>query len=313
MLEGHNFIDDHARAEQIAHGRTILPGNPDKPGDGRKDPSKNTFQVRWEPRNPAVDSTHDPIDQIKQGDERDEHGADIEREMQAVHRASRNGAEKIRFLFHFWHFHAARGERLLGFRHKHFRHQQSARRGHDHRGQKMLRFDAEGDVRGHDAARDVRHAAGHDHHQFGLRKFIEKGADGQRSFGLPHEDAGGDVQGFRAARAHHARHDPRGAANDELHYADMIEQRKKSSDENNRRQNLKSEYEVLRRILNAQFAKNKLRTVERVAQKQIDVVASDLKYFPAQIKTQNEKSERDLQAKSPENRLKTDGFSIRGE
>ena len=87
-----------------------------------------------------MNSAHDAVDEIEQGDEGDEHGADIEREMKAVHGAARNGAEKIGFFFHFGHFDAAGRERLLGFRHEHFGHEQGARRGHDDGGEQDARL-----------------------------------------------------------------------------------------------------------------------------------------------------------------------------
>jgi len=39
----------------------------------------------------------------------------------------------------------------------------------------------------------MRHAAGHDRHQFGLRQIWKERADGQRRFGLPHKNAGRDI------------------------------------------------------------------------------------------------------------------------
>src|SRR5438034_11282658 len=46
------------------------------------------------------------------------------------------------------------------------------------------------------------------HHEFGLGELGKKGANGEWGFGLAHEDAGGNVKGFRAAGTHHASHDP---------------------------------------------------------------------------------------------------------
>ena len=53
----------------------------------------------------------------------DQHGADIERQMQAIDRAAGDGAEKIFFFlpgFFFGHHDAAGGYRLFGFGHEHF-------------------------------------------------------------------------------------------------------------------------------------------------------------------------------------------------
>ena len=86
-----------------------------------------------------------------------------------------------------------------------------------------MRVDAEEDVGGHDAAGDVRHAGGHDGHELGAGGAGEEGADGERGFGLAHEDAGGDVGGLRAGGAHGALHDPGDDLDDLLHEADVIQ------------------------------------------------------------------------------------------
>src|SRR5579859_530060 len=185
----------------------------------------------------------------------------------------------------------------------------------------MLGFDPEGDVRGHDAAGDVGHAAGHHDHQFGFRKLIQKRPDGEGSFRLAHEDAGGHVEGLRAAGAHDARHDPGGSANDELHDADVIEQREKSGDENNRGENLESKNEVFRRSGEtgrsrggqAELAKDKLRAVKGVAEEQIDVVSGLFKKIAARGEAQNKNGERKLQAETPKHSFEFDGLAIGGE
>jgi len=53
-------------------------------------------------------------------------------------------------------------------------------------------------------------------------------ADGQRRFGLPHENAGRHVQRFRPAGPHHLLHHDRHAAHDPLHDAQVIKDRQKN-------------------------------------------------------------------------------------
>ena len=65
-----------------------------------------------------------------------------------------------------WHF---------GLGHQHLGHQDGSRRGHDDRREQVPRFDALRDVHGHDAARHVRHAAGHDGHQLAARGLRRNG------------------------------------------------------------------------------------------------------------------------------------------
>ena len=89
---------------------------------------------------PVVNAAEHAIHEIDQREKRNQHRADVERQMQAVDRAARNRAEEISSLCLDRRplCTRARGERLLGFRHEHLRHQQRARRGHDHGGQQML-------------------------------------------------------------------------------------------------------------------------------------------------------------------------------
>src|SRR2546426_5911370 len=80
----------------------------------------------------------------------------------------------------------------------------------------------------------MRHSTGHDDHEFRLGELGKKRPDSERSFRLSHENTGGDIEGFRAAGAHHASHDPRGSPDDELHYAEVIEHRKKGGNKDDR-------------------------------------------------------------------------------
>src|SRR5580693_578576 len=238
--------------------------------------------------------------------------------MKAVDRAARNGAKKIGFFFHFGHFDASCGERLLGFRHQHFGHEQRAWGSHDHSGEKMLGFYAEGDVGGHDAAGNVGHAAGHHYHEFGFCELIQKGTDGEGGLGLAHEDAGGDVERFRAAGAHDAGHEPGGDANDQLHDAEVIKERKKSGDENNCGQHLKGKKKVFRGSSEtgsgsrgqAELAEDKLRAVKGVAKEQINVIARLFKKVTSNGETQHKHGEGELQSETPEHGFELDGPAI---
>ena len=78
-----------------------------------------------------MNAAHDGVEQRKQGDEGDEHGTDVEREVQTIDRPSCDGPENVGLLFHRRHFHAAGGERLLGLRHEHLGHEQRSGCRHD--------------------------------------------------------------------------------------------------------------------------------------------------------------------------------------
>src|SRR5580658_288644 len=62
----------------------------------------------------------------------------------------------------------------------------------------------------------------------------------------------------------------------------------------------------------AQLAKDELRTVESVAQKQIDVVPRPFKKKTANAEAQHKNRERELQTEAPKNGFEFDGFAISG-
>ncbi len=151
-----------------------------------------------------------PLIERNQREKRNQHGGNVERKMQAVGGPSRHRAQQIFFLLGF----------LLVVTHD----TRPAVFGCSVSGTSILAIssvpgavmmtalsrcfglDSKSYVSRHDSAGDVRHAAGHDGHQFRAGQVGQKGTDGQRRFGLSHENAGRDVQRFGAARAHDARH-----------------------------------------------------------------------------------------------------------
>src|ERR1700723_2218012 len=62
----------------------------------------------------------------------------------------------------------------------------------------------------------------------------------------------------------------------------------------------------------AEFAKDKLRAIKRIAEQQIDVVAGFFKKVAADGEAQNKNGKRELQAKAPENGFELDGLAIGG-
>src|SRR2546430_2121429 len=85
----------------------------------------------------------------------------------------------------------------------------------------------------------------------------QKAANGQRSLSLSHENAGRDIERLRATCAHETRHDSRDLLDDELHHPIVVQHGKKRCDENDRRQNLKSEVEAKVGALFAEVPENK--------------------------------------------------------
>ena len=69
----------------------------------------------------------------------------------------------------------------------------------------------------------------------------EERPDGERRFGLAHEDAGRHVERFGAARAHHLLHHDGHAAHHPLHDAQVVENGEKRGDEDDDGQHLEGE------------------------------------------------------------------------
>ncbi len=95
------FVEHHARPEQVADDGAIVPRNADQPGDGREQHAERSLDARWKPADVAMNAAHDAIEQVDQRDKCDQHGTDIERHVQAVAGAAGDGAEKIFVLFFF--------------------------------------------------------------------------------------------------------------------------------------------------------------------------------------------------------------------
>ena len=293
LRKGDEFVEDHAGTEQIADGRGVVPGDADEPGDRSKSPTENLLQAVGKPADVEVHPAHHGVQESEESKKHDEHGADVKGEVQAVHSAASDGAENVGFFLRGRHLDAASGERVLGFGDQHLGHEQSAGGGHDHGGQQMLGVRAtDTDVGGHHATGNVRHAAGHDGHQFGFGELRKKWADGEGRFGLAHENAGGDVERFRAAGAHDDGHQPGGAANDELHHAQVVKHGKKGSDKNDGGEHLEGEDQAQVGIGFAEFAEDERGADIGKVEQVLRAVAGFLKQPLAGFDTEYEKAER---------------------
>ena len=161
----------------------------------------------------------------------------------------------------------------------------------------------------------MRHPAGHDHHEFGLGELGKKGANGEWGFGLAHEDAGGNVKGFRAAGTHHASHDPSRCPDDELHHTEVIQNREERGNKNDRGQHLegKRKAKTGEFLGQAEVAENKRGPRVGKAQQLVRAGAKESKHRTAHAGTQNEETKRQLKAEAPGDGLELNCASICGE
>ena len=94
---GDDFIERHARAEQVADGAAVVPGNADEPGNGREEEAENLAERAGNPVHVAEPVR--PAEQaVEQGDERqkaDEHDGHVEGQLAAVDGAAGDGADEV--------------------------------------------------------------------------------------------------------------------------------------------------------------------------------------------------------------------------
>ena len=317
--EGDELVDHGAGAEEVADGAGFVPGDADEPGDGCSYDAEDGVERVGE-GDVAVrpgevgDAEHDGVGEADESDEADEHDGDVEGELAAVDGAAGDGGDEVFVLVLFVgrHVDGAGGGGDFGLGHQHFGDEDGAGRGHDDGGEQVLGVDAEADVGGHDAAGDVGHAGGHDDHEFAACCARQKGADGERGFGLAHEDAGGDVRGFGSAGAHGALHDPGDGLDDLLHETDVVHDGEERGDEDDGGEN--GEGEGGERVAgSAHAAEDEGGAVGGVAEEAGDDGGDAAEDALAEAPLDDEEGEDDLQAEAPGDGSPLDGAAIGGE
>ena len=190
----------------------------DEPGDGGEEVAGEDLEGEA-----GDDGADDPVGQGEQAGEGDEHGNDVEPEVEAVACAGGGGFEDVVFLAFDFEGHVEGGFGGFGFGAHEFADDKGGGGGHDFSGEDVFAVEI---VVAHDADVDDDHAgghggeaAGHDGVEFGAGHFGEVGADGEGSFGLSHEDVGGHAEGFSAGDAHGDGHDAGEEPDEGLHDA----------------------------------------------------------------------------------------------
>src|SRR5260370_28994617 len=168
-------------------------------------------------------------------------------------------------------------------------------------------------VRSHHTARDVGHADSHDADQVGLSKLREKRPDSKRSFSLPHEDAGGDVEGLRTARAHDTGHNPGSDADDELHHPEVIEDREERGNEYDGWQDLEGKDEAQGRISLTKLTENESRANVGKTQEFRCVLAGLLEEPASGVRAQHKEAKDQLKSETPGDGLELDRAAVGGE
>ncbi len=91
------FVEHDAFAEDLPDGEAIVRRHAHEPGKRRVDPAENNLQRDWSVWTPIPPSAKADqiIRQRHDGDERDEHGDDVDRKHHAVARAAAEGVNGI--------------------------------------------------------------------------------------------------------------------------------------------------------------------------------------------------------------------------
>ena len=131
LLEGDEFVQHQPRAEQVADGLAIVVTHAQQPGNWRKHIAEDLLQRDVEIAENAVAHGY-------QSEERDQHGRDVQCQLQSIASAARRGIDDV----HAWFLHrnldAPRCSGLVHFRDENLRKHDGGRRGHDHGRQQML-------------------------------------------------------------------------------------------------------------------------------------------------------------------------------
>ena len=79
LLEGDQLVEHRARAQQPAHGAAVFPGHAHHVGDRRQDPAEDRLER-------GAELPQAEVDQRDQPQERDQHGRDVQGQVQPVAR-----------------------------------------------------------------------------------------------------------------------------------------------------------------------------------------------------------------------------------
>ena len=156
------------------------------------------------------------------------------------------------------------------------------------------------------------HAGGHDDHELAACGSGEEGANGERGFGLAHEDAGSDVGALGTAGSHGALHDPGDDLDDLLHEADVVEHGEEGGDEDDGGKD--GEGEDGERIAgSSEGAEDQRGAVDGVGKQAGDDGGDFVKDSLSGVPLDDEEGEEDLQAEAPDDGAELDGAAIGGE
>ncbi len=141
--ERDEFVQHQPRAQQVADGGAVVPRHAQQPGDGREDDAEDLLQRRRQPAQHGSVCTQPriPLHHRDQRQERDQHAADVQRQLQAVARALRRRVDHVDRGLLELDVHACPRWPACPFRHEDLGQHDGGRRGHDHGGQQMLDLD----------------------------------------------------------------------------------------------------------------------------------------------------------------------------
>src|SRR5437868_924091 len=93
--ESDEFVRHQPFAEKPADGSAIVPGNSQQPCYGSEDESEELLHRAGDPACEAVRPSKESVGERDQREERNQHCADVEAELQAIARALRRGIDDV--------------------------------------------------------------------------------------------------------------------------------------------------------------------------------------------------------------------------
>ena len=321
------FVQHDAFAENLADAHAILRGNAHQESERRIDPAEEHLEGHGifyaEMRLRKADHV---IRQRDDGDERDEHGDDVQRELKPVPGPATDRINGIGSRARHGGGRGGGGFADLGFGQHDFGDEQCGGTVQDGRGEQMsggvliTRRHAHGRIDRRHTARDVSHAADHDGHKLTARHARDVRPDHQRRLGLAHENVRSGGECFTPARAHRLAHHPGDDMHDALQDSPMIKQRgqrghndDRAGDKDGENKTMFRPERLAKRFPARQRPEHELGSIRGKLDQLLDNLAGEFKHFRAPRRFQDQQRKGKLQANAPEDRAPGKVFPVVGD
>ena len=274
---GDELVEHRLLPQQAAHLGHVGARNAHHPRQGREHPAQDLLEGERATERVGAKPAETRVDQGGERQKYDQHCGHVDRELQAVGGAGRNGVEQVDALTRRVPGRVVEGLGRLGLGQHQLGHDQRCRRAH-HAARDQVSRDARhegaqhGDVGRQHTARGGREARDHAGHQLGLRESSDVGSDHQRGLGLSDEHVGHSGEGLGAAGAEEAREQVGRLSDHQRHDPQVVEHRHQRREEQDGRQNLERKDEAEALGIGDQTAEDELGSLAAEAEQALDHV-----------------------------------------